>query len=301
MFEMPTFKQLRYLIALEEHLHFGNAATACSISQSTFSTAIKDLESTLNVTLVDRTNRSVVFTPVGGQIVTEARSVIAGLDNVVKLANATQRPLSGQLRLGTIPTVAPFILPKLVPAIRRKFPTLELHLSEEKASVIHRMLIDGDLDLLLLALPCNLPGTDTLAIFEDPFAVAYHQNTKLLDQNNITHSSVRDHSILLLEEKHCMRAQAMDACSLATPEKISTFTASDIHSLVQMVTNDLGITYIPQIAIDSGVLKNTPIKTKQLADNCSRTIGLAWRKGSEREAEFTLMAEVIRESAPQTK
>ncbi|OED39871.1 LysR family transcriptional regulator [Chromatiales bacterium (ex Bugula neritina AB1)] len=295
MNNLPTFKQLRYLVTLEQHLHFGKAATACSVTQSAFSSAIKELEIILNVSLVDRTNRSVVFTPVGTRISSEARSVLQGLEGISHIASAAQRPLSGQLHLGVVPTVAPFVLPKLVPVLRRKFPALELHLREEKTLVIHQMLMNGDLDLMLLALPYELGNTETISIFNDKFKLAYNKDTELIDPDNYKHVTTSDNSILLLEDGHCMREHALSACNFAHKDKISNFSASGIYSLVQMVNSDLGITFIPQMAIDCGILKNTQVHTRDLEEDSHRVIGLAWRKSSARVKEFKLLAAVIRD------
>ena len=153
MVNFPTVKQLRYLVALEKHLHFGRAAESCFVTQSAFSVAIKDLEELLNVPLVDRTNRSVVFTSAGKQIVQQARLAIFDIEGIIDIAKTVQKPLSGVLKMGVIPTIAPFLLPKILPKIRKKFPQLELYLKEEQTKKIHQLLLDGELDILLLALP----------------------------------------------------------------------------------------------------------------------------------------------------
>ena len=295
MVNLPTVKQLRYLVALEKHLHFGRAAEACFVTQSAFSVAIKDLEELLNVSLVDRTNRSVVFTSVGKQIVQQARLAIFDIEGITDIAKTAQKPLSGMLKMGVIPTIAPFLLPKILPKIRKKFPQLELYLKEEQTKKIHQLLLDGELDILLLALPYDLKNTESLTMFNDPFKLAYHKNTSLIDPERFSPNKLNQESILMLEDGHCLRDHALSACSINRKDNISKFSASGLYSLIQMVDSDLGVTFIPQMAIDSGLLKNTKVLTKELKEKSYREIGLAWRKSSVRKHEFSLLADAIRE------
>ena len=296
MANLPTVKQLRYLVALEKHLHFGRAAEACFVTQSAFSVAIKDLEELLNTSLVDRTNRSVVFTSAGQLVAQQARLALFDIEGIVDIAKSVQEPLSGVLKMGVIPTIAPFLLPKILPKIRKKFPKLELYLKEEQTKKIHELLLEGELDLLLLALPFDLKNTETSSIFNDPFKLAYKKDTKLIDPVNFSPNKLNKESILLLEDGHCLRDHALSACNLGRKAKISKFSASGLYSLIQMVDSDLGVTFIPQMAIDSGLLKNTKVKTKELKENSYREIGLAWRKSSVRKHEFELLADVILDS-----
>ncbi len=296
MSNLPTVKQLQYLVVLEQHLHFGKSATACNVTQSAFSIAIKELETTLNISLVDRTNRSVVFTAIGKRVVEHSRNILQQLDNIVDITRAAQTPLTGELKLGVIPTIAPFIMPALAPALRKKFPANELIVWEEKTPLLHKLLLEGKLDLLLLALPHDLINSETYVIFSEPFRLAYHTDTSLVSPGTFSPETIANESILLLDDGHCMRDHALSACDIDAAEKISKFTAYGLHSLIEMVNQDLGVTFVPQMAIDSGLLKNTQITTEALPDNPTREIGLAWRKGSARDSEFLLLAEVIRES-----
>ena len=286
----------RYLVALEKHLHFGRAAESCFVTQSAFSVAIKELETLLNVSLVDRTNRSVVFTSAGTLVAQQARLAIFDMEGIVDLAKTAQEPLSGILKLGIIPTVAPFLLPKILPKIRKKFPKLELYLIEEQTKKIHELLLQGDLDLLLLALPVELKNTETVSIFNDPFRLAYNKSTTLIDPDSFSANKQNNESIMLLADGHCLRDHALSACSLNRKSNISKFSASGLYSLIQMVDSDLGVTFIPQMAIDSGLLKNTKVQTKELKEKSYREIGLAWRKASVRKDEFNLLADVIKEA-----
>ncbi len=296
MINLPTVKQLRYLLALEKHLHFGHAAEACFVTQSAFSVAIKELETILNVSLVDRTNRSVVFTSAGKLVAQQARLAIFDIEGIIDIAKSAQKPLCGVMKMGVIPTIAPFLLPKILPKVRKKFPKLELYLKEEQTKKIHQLLLEGELDLLLLALPFDLIKTETLSIFKDPFKLAYKKDTTLIDPEHFSPNKLNKESILLLEDGHCMRDHALSACGLGRKDSISKFSASGLYSLIQMVDNDLGVTFIPQMAIDSGLLKYTKVQTKDLKEKSYREIGLAWRKSSVRKHEFTLLADVIRES-----
>ena len=295
MSNLPTVKQLRYLVTLEKTLHFGKAAEACFVTQSAFSIAIKELESTLNVSLVDRTNRSVVFTTIGKQVAQQARLVLFDLEGIADIAKISQQPLSGTLKMGVIPTIAPFLLPKILPKIRKRFPRLELYLKEEQTKKIHRLLLDGKLDILLLALPFELSNTEQTVIYKDPFKLAYKKGTHLIDANNFSPNKLNKESILLLEDGHCLRDHALSACSIGNKNNIAKFTASSLYTLIQMVDNDLGVTFVPQMAIDGGLLKNTRVQTKDLEDKAYRNIGLAWRKSSVRKQEFGLLADTIRE------
>lgn len=295
MINLPTVKQLRYLVALEKNLHFGRAAEACYVTQSAFSVAIKELETLLNTSLVDRTNRSVVFTSTGKLVAQQARLALFDLEGIVDIAKSVQEPLSGVLKMGVIPTIAPFLLPKILPKIRKRFPKLELYLKEEQTKKIHQLLLDGELDILLLALPFELANTESISIFNDPFKLAYKKGTTLINPESFIPNKLNNHSILLLEDGHCLRDHALSACNLKRKDKISKFSASSLYSLIQMVDNDLGVTFIPQMAIDSGLLKGTRVKTCDLKDSSFREIGLAWRKSSVKREEFKLLAGLIRE------
>jgi LysR family hydrogen peroxide-inducible transcriptional activator len=296
MVNLPTVKQLRYLVALEKHLHFGHAAEVCFVTQSAFSVAIKDLEQILNASLVDRTNRSVVFTSVGKLVAQQARLALFDIEGIVDIAKTAQQPLGGVLKMGVIPTIAPFLLPKILPKIRKKFPKLELYLKEEQTKSIHNLLLAGELDVLLLALPYDLNNTETVSIFNDPFKLVYRKGTKLIDVDNFSPNKLNNESILLLEDGHCLRDHTLSACNLSRKDKISKFSASSLYTLIQMVDSDLGVTFIPQMAIERGLLKNTKVQTKDLKENPYREIGLAWRKSSVKKPEFTLLAEAIRDS-----
>lgn len=292
---LPTLKQLQYFLALVQHRHFGNAAAASFISQSAFSSSIQDLEELLDVALVDRTNRQVTITAMGQDIATQARLVIRDTEALVELAGNRQEPLSGELRLGVIPTIAPFLLPTILPKLRKAYPALRLFLIEDQTARLHQRLLDGSLDLLLLALPYEMRSVDTMSLFADGFRLAARAGTKHVDPENYRFSRLDADSVLLLEDGHCLRDHALAACKIRNTEKISRFAASSLLTLVEMVDADLGVTFLPEMASKSSLLKNTRVKTYDVDDKSHRTIGLAWRKGSTRVDEFLLLGDFIRE------
>ena len=290
---LPTVRQLRYFLALVEHGHFGRAAAASFVSQSAFSSAIKELEGVLGVRLVDRTNRQVTITAVGRNVAARARDCLARLEDLVESAHGQRNPLEGELRLGVIPTVAPFMLPSLLPKLRRAYPKLRLFLTEGQTQPLHERLLDGEVDLVLLALPYELKGAEILPLFEDRFLLAYRENTKLVDPQNYRLSRLEPATVLLLDDGHCLREHAIDACRLRNSEKLSPFAATSLLTLIEMVDADLGITYLPEMAIGRGLLAHTRVKTHALGAGSVRTIGLAWRKGSARVAEFELFGRFV--------
>ena len=293
--KLPTIKQLRYFVALTETEHFGRAAEACFVSQSAFSNAIQELESLLEVQLVDRTNRSVTITSMGQQVATQARLCLRDVESLVEMARGQREPLTGELHLGVIPTIAPFLLPSALPKLRRKYPKLELYLHEDQSQRIYERLMDGELDVILLAFPYDMRGVETLPLFKDRFALAYRQGTERVDPDNYRFNRLDADSVLLLEDGHCLRDHALAACKIRNMQKIRRIGASSVLTLVEMVDADLGITFLPAMARDSAILKNTRVRLKPLEENSYRTIGLAWRKGTDREEEFRMLGEFLAE------
>ncbi len=293
---LPSTKQLQYFVALVEKEHFGKAAEACHVSQSAFSSAIKELENTLETQLVDRTNRQVTITKTGQQVATHARLVLRDIEDLVELAAGEKQPLTGELRLGVIPTIAPFLLPRVLPRLRRKYPKLQLYLTEDQTDRIYERLMDGELDLLLLALPWELRSVEVQNLFRDPFMLACHAKTDRVDPENYRFNRLDADSILLLEDGHCLRDHALAACRIRDNEKVRRFAASSLLTLVEMVDADLGITFLPEMAVGSLLLRNTHVKMYPLAESSYRSIGLAWRKGSNRIEEFKLLGSFLAEN-----
>jgi LysR family hydrogen peroxide-inducible transcriptional activator len=296
MANLPTIKQLRYLIELEKHQHFGHAAEASFVSQSAFSVAIRELESTLNVKLVDRTNRSVTFTAIGRQIAAQARLCLFDLEGLVDIANEQRDPLSGELRLGAIPTIAPFMLPKILPGIRKSFPKLDLYLREDQTHALYEELMRGGLDVILIALPYELKNVQTQPLFEDHFLLAAHRKTHLLDDpENFRVNQLKQGEILLLEEGHCLRNHILSALKLKNHDRLNRFSATSLHTLIQMVDSDLGISFIPQMAQDSTLLKNTHVDLYKMNKAHVREIALVWRASSARGDEFSQLGELMKQ------
>ncbi len=291
----PTIKQLRYFVALVDQLHFGRAAAQCFVSQSAFSIAIQELEALLGANLVDRTNRRVTMTATGKEIAALAKVCLQDVAALVELARGHNAPLHGPLRLGVIPTIAPFLLPRVLPVLRKRFPALKLYLQEDVTERLHERLLDGDLDVVLLALPYDLAGVDAMELFPDRFLLAARAGTKLIDPRNYRFSRLHAGSVLLLREGHCLREHAIDACRLRNAETLSRFSASSLLTLVEMVDADLGVTYLPEMAIGSALLQNTQVKTYPLGDKSARTIALVWRRGTMRAQEFRMLGEFIAE------
>ncbi len=292
---LPTLKQLRHLVAVAEHRHFGRAAEACFVTQSTLSASIKELETILGRTLVERTKRSVMLTPLGEEVVERARRVLREVEDIVDLVAAAGAPLSGRLRLGVIPTVGPYLLPRALPDLRGAYPGLRLYLREDKTAVLVDRVAAGELDAALLALPYRVEGLETAEIAEDPFLVACPAGHRLAGARRLAPGDLVGEELLLLEEGHCLRDHALSACHLAPGERPREgFQATSLHTLVQMVDGGLGLTLLPRMAVDAGVLQGTRIVAVPLVgEGTTRRIGLAWRRGSSRRDDFLLLAEAF--------
>lgn len=293
---MPTIKQLQYFLALTETGHFGRAAERCFVSQSAFSNAIRELETTLEAQLVDRTNRNVTITAVGQDLAVQARLVLRDVDILMETARGRSEPLTGELRLGVIPTIAPFILPSILPKLRKRYPQLELLLIEDQTERIYRRLMQGELDVLLLALPWPMRGVDELPLFKDTFCLACREGTDRVDPENYRFSRLDTDSILLLEDGHCLRDHALAACRIRNTEKVRRFGASSLLTLVEMVDADLGVTFLPEMANGSALLRNTRVKMYPLGEDSYREVGLVWRKGSRYADDFAELGEFIRDN-----
>ncbi|HLI12944.1 MAG TPA: hydrogen peroxide-inducible genes activator [Alphaproteobacteria bacterium] len=294
MINLPTLRQLRHLTALAEHRHFGKAAAACHVTQSTLSASIKELEDTLGAALVDRTKRSVVLTPLGEETVRRGRRVLQEAEELALNARAAGEPLSGALRMGVIPTISPFLLPQILPTLRRAYPKLKLYLKEDLTERLIEQLENGQLDVVLMALPYDARNLETEALFEDRFSLAVPRDHPLAAEKRVKASELEGEPLLLLQDGHCLRQHALSACGIHTRRPVDAFEATSLHTLVQMVDNGLGITLLPQLAIDAGIAKGTRLVFRPLvSDEPSREIGLAWRRGTARRDEFHLLGRAI--------
>lgn len=293
---LPTIKQLQYLVALQEHGHFGKAAEACFVTQSTLSAGLRELESLIGVTLVERNRRVVRFTALGERIADKARRVLREAEELGDMVRAAGKPLSGDLRMSVIPTIAPFLLPRILPRLRHDWPDLKLYLREETSGAACESLSHGRADCVLLALPYACGDIESETLFEDRLFVAYPGNE--LPPEAATPDTIDEKRLLLLEDGHCLKDHVLSACNRPELRANATMLGTSLHTLVQMVDNGLGVTLLPEMAIEANILANTGITTRPLvADHPSRSIALAWRRASPRGKEFELLANVLRDVA----
>ena len=297
MITLPSPQQLRYLVALAEQGHFGRAAAACAVSQSTLSAGVIALERQLDTAILERgPSKRPAFTPLGLELVARAREALSALSAVAETAQAAREPLTGPLRLGVIPTIGPFLLPRLMPALRAAHPRLRLWLREDLTDRLGEELEAGRLDLLLLALPAGLRGVETQAVAEDPFLVAMPESHRLAGHATVSMAALATERLMLLEDGHCLREHALAACRLPAARTGEGFSATSLHTLVQMVAGDLGVTLLPRLAVQGGVLAGAALALRPLEEAASRTLGLVWRARSPRAAEFRGLVGAVRQA-----
>ncbi len=291
----PTIKQLQYLVTLREHGHFGRAADASYVTQSTLSAGLRELEALLGVTLVERTRRVVRFTALGEKIADKAVRVLQEAEELAELARAEGQPLHGELRMGVIPTIAPFLLPAMLPRLRCEWPSLKLYLREEASQAACEALHRGQLDCVLLALPFGCGDIDSAPLFDDPLFVAFPRD-EAPGGAMVDVAAIDENRMLLLEDGHCLKDHALSACNRPDMRARAAMMGTSLHTLVQMVDNGLGVTFIPSMAIDAGILEGTQVDAKPLrSDHGFRRIALIWRRSSPRESEFQLLAASLRQ------
>ncbi len=296
MKRLPSLKQLRHLIGVADFRHFGRAAEACFITQSSLSASIKELETLLGKILIERTRRSVMLTPLGKDVVARSRKVLVDVEQIVDLVDAAGPPLSGPLRLGVIPTIAPFALPRILPALRKSYSDLKLFIREDQSARLIDGLAAGELDLILLAFPYPAVGLEIRLMGEDPFLAAFPEGHRFENKKSLSGADLEGEELLLLEEGHCLRDQAMSACRLAGEVTSAEFQATSLNTLAQMVDNGLGLTLLPKMAVDAGLTKATKIKTRPIVGKgFFRQIGFAWRPASSRKEEFSLFTDFFQE------
>ncbi|MES2338163.1 MAG: hydrogen peroxide-inducible genes activator [Pseudomonadota bacterium] len=291
---LPTLKQLQYLVALRDIGHFGRAAESCFVTQSTLSAGIRELETLIGITLVERTRRVVRFTPLGDRIVDKARRVLREADELGDMARAAGNPLTGDMRMSVIPTIAPFMLPRILPRLRRDYPDLKLYLREEPSGAACEGLHQGRADCVLLALPYVCGDVEIAPLFDDRLFLAYPEGELTPPAHGVRPSEIDESRLLLLEDGHCLKDHALAACNRPEIRAEATMLGTSLHTIVQMVDNRLGVTILPRMAIASGILEGTNVAATPLAaDNPTRGIALVWRKGSPREKDFRLLAELL--------
>ena len=294
---LPTLKQLQYLVALQEEGHFGRAAESCFVTQSTLSAGLRELESLIGVTLVERTRRVVRFTPLGLRIADKARRILREAEELADMARAAGKPLSGELRMGVIPTIAPFLLPQLLPKLRKEWPDLKLYLREETSQAACDSLHRGQVDCVLLALPYGCGDVEADELFEDRLYVAVPPSLAEGLPERLTPAAIDEDKLLLLEDGHCLKDHALAACNRPELRAGATMLGTSLHTLIQMVDNALGLTMVPEMAVKAGILDGTGVVARPLeAEHAARRIALIWRRNSPREKEFRLLAEALRSS-----
>ncbi|MFA7595037.1 MAG: hydrogen peroxide-inducible genes activator [Novosphingobium sp.] len=292
---LPTLKQLQYLVALHEHGHFGRAAESCFVSQSTLSAGLRELESLLGVTLVERSRRVVRFTPLGNAVVEKAHRLLREAEELSELVQSAGQPLAGELRMSVIPTIAPFLLPRILPRLRKERPQLKLFLREETSADAIESLHHGRADCVLLALPFATGDVDKEIIGQDALYVAFPKDDPRDPPDEVPPTMIDEGRLLLLEDGHCLREHALAACNRPELRASATMIGTSLHTLVQMVDNGLGVTMLPEMALDAGILHETEVVARPLkAKNASREIALVWRRNSPRSDEFRLLAEELR-------
>jgi LysR family hydrogen peroxide-inducible transcriptional activator len=294
MARLPTLKQLKYLVAVAEHSHFGNAARACHVSQSTLSAAILELEDTLDSALVERNNRRVMLTSVGEDVVQRGKHILMDVDDLVTLCEASGEPFSGKMRIGVIPTVAPYILPPLLKRLRRKYPDFQLFIREDLSAHLLAALQQGELDVLLLALPYAAENIEVMPLFDDEFLFACPRDHELANRVGLCTADLKQQELLLLEDGHCLRDHVLAACKLSDADVNIPYQATSLNTIVQMVANGIGVTLLPQMALDAKILSGTDVQACSFREhNVSRSIGLMWRRKTPRRSEFQLLGEFI--------
>ncbi len=291
--DTPTLRQLQYFLAVADHLSFHKAAETCYVTQPTLSEGLKSLEDLLGTKLFERTKRSVALTPSGTELVLPARDILARAEDFVLMARARKEPFTGKLTLGVIPTIAPYLLPTLLPALQKQFPQLELHLKEDVTAQLLSALEQRSIDVVLMAFPYDTSGIKQMKLWSEPFVIAMPGDRNTTE----THATLNDlskHNIMLLEDGHCLRDHALAACRLQPSGQRKTFGATSLTTLIQMVQHGYGSTLLPAMAADPKTMPRGVTIQHFSNPQPSRQIGLAWRQGNPREKEFRALGEIIK-------
>ena len=294
MTPMPTLRQLQFFLALVRRQSFSKAAEDCLVSQSTLSSAIKELEGLLEQALVDRSTRKFALTPVGEEVAERAAALISAAEDLTRAAR-DKRPLEGEFQLGVIPTIAPFLLPRATKRLQKAFPKLQLYIREDLTASLVDRLGAGLLDAILIALPYDMPGVDSIEIGDDPFWFVCSTDHPLAHRKTLKKSNLQDCNLLLLEDGHCLREHAIDACDLVDRQASGSFGGTSLFTITQMARSGLGATLAPEMAINNKLAKDAGLVAIPFADpKPSRKIGIAWRRGSGRGDEAAAIAEILK-------
>ena len=293
---MITLKQLRYLSALAEHRHFGRAAAACSITQPALSMQIRELEKELAAQLVERRPGEAVLTEIGHEVVTRSSQLLASARDLVDFARHGRAILSGELSLGVIPTLAPYVLPRVLPKLQERYPELQVELRETQTGVLVDELTRGHLDVIMLALPVTESDLETMRLFDDPFLLAVPAGDARPRTGRITSRDIDRDRLILLEEGHCLRDQALAFCANSRRGGSMGLGATSLATVMQMVANGYGVTLVPQVAIDVEVRDDRVRLLRFVSPQPGRTIGLAWRRTSPRKSDFIALGEIAKDA-----
>lgn len=292
---LPTLRQLRFLVALADELHFGRAAEVCLVTQSTLSTGLKELEAILGAPVAERTKRSVMLTPLGAELAERARGVLTDVGEMVELAQRESGTLRGPLKLGSIPTIGPFLFPRLMPRLRRDYPDLTLYLREELTEKLIDGLRAGRLDVILIALPFDIGDLASESLFMDGYQLASEPNHPLAGPDPVHGADLDEQTLLLLERGHCLQRHALAAFPESHARQDESFAATSLATLIAMVEEGIGVTLLPQLVIDAGATRNSGVVLTPLEGAWPREVILAWRKSSARAEDFRLLAQILRE------
>jgi LysR family hydrogen peroxide-inducible transcriptional activator len=291
-----TLRQLRYFAALAQHRHFGRAAEACAVTQPALSMQIRDLEKELGIALVERRPNDVSLTDLGVEVARRADRVLVATRDLVDFAQHRGRVLSGHLRLGIIPSLAPYVLPKILPVLQRRFPELRVELRETQTKILVDELSRGAIDAVMLALPVTEPDIETIRLFDDAFLLAVPAADPRSESARVTPRDIDQSRLILLEEGHCLRDQALAYCATAHRGAALGLGATSLATVMQMVANGYGITLVPKVAVDVEVRDERVKLLRFAAPEPGRTIGLAWRRTSPRKVDFVALGQLVSET-----
>lgn len=292
---LPTLRQLEFLCAIADQGSFSRAAESCHVTQPTLSAAIKEVEGLLGVQLVERESRGASLTQAGEAAVERARNILSDTADLVSAARQAGAPLSGSFRLGAIPTIAPFLLPRTLKALRKVHPGLKLYLREDQTERLIDALRARKLDAALIALPWDASGIVTMELGDDEFMLVAPTDHDLMHSKELNSSDLSDEDVLLLEDGHCLRDHALSVCRLPSKRSGADVTATSLPTLVHMVAGGLGVSLLPKLAIDAGVTSGADVELRPFnTPMIGRRIGIAWRQGSPRETEAQMIGEIVR-------
>lgn len=292
---LPTIRQLQYFLAVVELRHFGRAAERCHVTQSTLSAGIAELEALLQAQLLERTKRRVRVTPLGEDIAEKAREVLDGVADIAELARSAEAPLSGRFRMGVIPTIGPYVLPRVLARLRRAYPDLRLYLREAQTDPLIDQLRRGELETALIALPYDIGGLVHLSLGPDSLWVVLPPGHALAPAKAVSPGDLVGEELLMLEDGHCLREHALAACHLQGVRVAGGFQSASLFTLVEMVANGLGVTFVPEIALTAGLLKGSTVEARPLAAGSPpRELALVWRESFRREGDLAALATLMR-------